>query len=162
MTTKLDTTAEDGLSRRQMLKAIAGAGMLLLLPILPGYAQAAGQWTTVGKAADFVKNQPARVALDGGGVLFVTRHSDTELSAMSAKCTHRGCEVGWDQPGAEFKCPCHGAVFAPDGKNVKGPRKNPAQPLDPLLAVPVRQTGDKVEVNLASIAPAALQPGADG
>lgn len=150
--------AEEGcLTRRQMLTA-AGTSLLLLLPMLPGYAQAAGQWTAAGKGSQFVKDQPTRVALAGGAVLFITRHSDTDLSATSAKCTHRGCEVGWDTATTEFHCPCHGAVFAPDGKNVKGPRRDPSETLAPLLSVPVRQKGDQVEVNLASIAPAALQP----
>ncbi|MDB9348932.1 FAD-dependent oxidoreductase [Nodularia spumigena] len=41
-------------------------------------------------------------------------------AAISLTCTHQGCSV---KPGADgnFHCPCHGAVFAADGKVVKGP-----------------------------------------
>ena len=146
------------LTRREVLRA-AGTGLLLLLPMLPADAQPAGQWTAVGKAKDFAPDRPTRVALAGGGVLYVTRHGAKALTATSAKCTHRGCEVGWNAAAKQFQCPCHGAAFAADGANVQGTRREPGEKLPPLPAVPVRQTGDRVEVNLASTPPGAVTPG---
>ena len=156
--TRTPAADETRLTRREMLRA-AGTGLLLLLPMLPAYAQPAGQWTAVGKATDFAKDRPTRVALAGGGVVYVTRHGAKALTATSAKCTHRGCEVGWNAAAKQFLCPCHGAIFAADGRNVQGTRREPGEKLPPLPTVPVRQTGDHVEVNLASIPPGAVTPG---
>ncbi|HYW18592.1 MAG TPA: FAD-dependent oxidoreductase [Nodularia sp. (in: cyanobacteria)] len=45
--------------------------------------------------------------------------ADSKL-AVSLSCTHQGCTVKQAADG-NFHCPCHGAVFAADGKVVKGP-----------------------------------------
>jgi Rieske Fe-S protein len=64
--------------------------------------------------------------------------------ALSAQCTHLGCRVSWEAARKEYVCPCHGGVYARDGRVVSGP------PPAPLVRVPVRvnpQTADlEVEV----------------
>ncbi len=152
----LDASVDAG--RRQILKSVAGAGLLLLLPMLPAYAEAAGQWTSVGPASQFALNVPTRVALKGGGVLFVTRQSPKALVAVSAKCTHRGCEIGWTAPDKQFECPCHGAAFTSDGKNVKGTRRTPDSLLPNLPSVPAREFKGQVQVNLSNLQPEVLEP----
>jgi thiosulfate dehydrogenase (quinone) large subunit len=37
------------------------------------------------------------------------RHSDGTLTAMSAICTHAGCQVGYQS--GQIVCPCHGATY---------------------------------------------------
>ena len=158
-TVSLDT---GGVTRREALaSAVRGAaGLFLLLPMWSARAQAApAQWVVAGKAAQFIKGQPQRVALAGGAVLYVTRLTPTTLSAVSAKCTHKGCEVAWDGAGSQLACPCHGAAFAASGKNLHGTRRNPAETLPALASVPAAQKKDQVLVNLAGIAPDLLQPG---
>lgn len=43
------------------------------------------------------------------------------IVAMSGECTHLGCPVHFEEKDGKFKCPCHGGVFAPDGKVLDGP-----------------------------------------
>ena len=60
----------------------------------------------------------------GGSPDIVVRHSGGGLTAMSAICTHAGCEVQY-QNGALF-CPCHGSVFnASTGAVEQGPASTP-------------------------------------
>ncbi|MBD2775673.1 FAD-dependent oxidoreductase [Iningainema tapete] len=40
--------------------------------------------------------------------------------AISLSCTHQGCTVKMAEDG-KFHCPCHGSVFASDGKVLTGP-----------------------------------------
>src|SRR5579875_3816409 len=80
------------LTRREWLKTAAGAGIVALLPMLPALTESAlaaeASWTTIGPAKQFVKGQPQRITVAGGGVLYVTRLTQTQLLAVSAKCTH--------------------------------------------------------------------------
>ncbi|HKH74067.1 MAG TPA: ubiquinol-cytochrome c reductase iron-sulfur subunit, partial [Vicinamibacterales bacterium] len=43
------------------------------------------------------------------------------VHALSATCTHLGCQVRWDAGSTKFRCPCHGGVFDLQGAVVEGP-----------------------------------------
>lgn len=179
--TRTDDTvkAEEGaLTRRQVLTvavktaAGAGAGLLLLLPMVreAAHANAAhpaapikpadtSTWTSLGKADQFVLNQPKRTELPNGDVLYVTRLTASTLAVVSAKCTHRGCEVGYNKDADQFVCPCHGAVFATGGKNIHGTRRSPDEALPALPSVPNVQKKGLVLADLKAVPAPALIPG---
>jgi glycine/D-amino acid oxidase-like deaminating enzyme/nitrite reductase/ring-hydroxylating ferredoxin subunit len=65
-----------------------------------------------GEGAVFKKN---------GQPVAVHRDADGRLHAVSAKCTHLGCEVAWNNGEATWDCTCHGSIFAADGTVLHGP-----------------------------------------
>ncbi len=64
---------------------------------------------------------------DGAADLAI-RGADGAVTALSAICTHAGCQVSY-QPGAsggQLVCPCHGSVFdATSGAVIQGPAATP-------------------------------------
>jgi Rieske Fe-S protein len=44
-----------------------------------------------------------------------------QLRTYSAKCTHMGCTVIWNNSEKSFDCPCHGSRFSPSGNVINGP-----------------------------------------
>ena len=59
--------------------------------------------------------QPRAVQRDVSGV----------LHALSARCTHMGCLVAYNEAEQTWECPCHGSRFAPDGTVLQGPATEP-------------------------------------
>ena len=76
--------------------------------------------------------------------ILVIRARDGGLYAVSSKCTHMGCDVGYDKNVGRIVCPCHRSEFALDGGNVKGPAKRPLRRYDVTL------DGDRVVIDLSS------------
>ena len=62
-------------------------------------------------------------------------HAESGFSALSLVCTHLGCTVEEKDDG--FACPCHGSLYAKDGRLLRGPA---VQRL-PILRIEV--TGDE-------------------
>jgi Rieske Fe-S protein len=141
-----DSDARTGISRRTLVATALSAGIVASLPLVQGCSHS--DWTDVGKTDLFPIGLPQRVVLADGTVIFVTRTSDTDASAVTAKCTHRGCEVAWHSDAKQLICPCHGAAFAADGKNIHGTRGNPAEVLPPLTSVSARVQQDAVQVSV--------------
>lgn len=57
--------------------------------------------------------------LTGGQSFILVRSNESEFRALSAVCTHLGCEVRHNRFG--FRCPCHGSAFDYTGKAITGP-----------------------------------------
>src|SRR3990167_5873320 len=74
-----------------------------------------------GKPDDY---KAGSVSLIHGRGVFVVR-TEKGFYALSAKCTHLGCQPIWYEDQQVFKCPCHGARFDKEGINFAGPAPLP-------------------------------------
>ena len=77
---------------------------------------------------DDLTKDTGRVLRDQHVALY--RDPQGELHAISSICTHRGCDVGWNDEDKVWDCPCHGSRFAPDGAVLNGPALTPLPPTD--------------------------------
>ena len=96
------------------------------------------RWVRAGAVTDLTANQPVPRVLsfptqDGWyreqarRTVFVVWDGKSGVHALSATCTHLGCQVQWTAVDRRFRCPCHGGVFDADGRVLAGP---PPRPLD--------------------------------
>ena len=56
------------------------------------------------------------------------RDESGRLHTVSARCTHLGCIVAFNDAETSWDCPCHGSRFAPDGSVIHGPAVRPLPP----------------------------------
>ena len=59
------------------------------------------------------------------------------IHALSAACTHMGCQVAWRAASADFLCPCHGARYGTEGNVRSGIARHPL----PRLRLKVDERG---------------------
>jgi glycine/D-amino acid oxidase-like deaminating enzyme/nitrite reductase/ring-hydroxylating ferredoxin subunit len=65
---------------------------------------------------------------DGLGQKAVHRDDAGVLHAVSARCTHLGCIIGWNGGEGTWDCPCHGSRFEATGAVIAGPATRPLEP----------------------------------
>lgn len=63
----------------------------------------------------------------GGQQCAVYRDEGGAVHALSARCTHLGCIVHFNDAERAWECPCHGSRFAVDGSVVQGPANRPLE-----------------------------------
>ncbi|NGO75537.1 FAD-dependent oxidoreductase [Streptomyces sp. YC504] len=83
----------------------------------------------VDSVAEIAPGTGAVVRLDGSRCA-VYRDASGSAHAVSARCTHLGCLVAFNQAETAWECPCHGSRFAPDGSVLQGPATRPLAPRD--------------------------------
>ncbi len=140
-----------GLSRRNFFRyalalvgGLIGAG--LGIPVV-GYFTAPARaephqesWQILGAIDEFPLGAPQTVQFkhrikDGWETkevdrgVWVVRTGEKDFTVYNPKCTHLGCIVGWHSQHQTFYSPCHGGVFALDGRVLDGP---PPRSLDTL------------------------------
>ncbi|MDX6652680.1 MAG: hypothetical protein QOJ38_1461 [Solirubrobacterales bacterium] len=70
---------------------------------------------------DEVAPGSGRVIGRGRRQLAVYRDEAGAAIALSARCTHLGCIVAWNDAEHTWDCPCHGSRFDVEGRVVNGP-----------------------------------------
>ncbi|HEX8627027.1 MAG TPA: FAD-dependent oxidoreductase [Catenuloplanes sp.] len=82
-------------------------------------------------------DSPADIAPGSGAVVRVAgqrcavyRDAAGDLHVVSARCTHLGCIVHFNDAETAWECPCHGSRFAIDGTVLQGPANRPLERRD--------------------------------
>jgi Rieske Fe-S protein len=99
------------------------------------------RWSRAGTTADLKPDEPVARVLSVSRVdgwyrararetVFLVWDGEKTIRAMSATCTHLGCQVRWEAKDKKFRCPCHGGVYAADGTVLEGPPPRPLQTID--------------------------------
>lgn len=77
----------------------------------------------IGKPADYLMDTVDSRWLKEHRIYIVRKMKG--IYAISASCTHLGCNVTWFDFEGKFKCPCHGSFFTLDGDVIGGPAPEP-------------------------------------
>ena len=114
--------------------ALIGGGLSVILGAFAARpsTRGEGRWIRAGALSDLSPNEPVPRVLsiprqDGWyrerarETVFLVWDGHKGVHALSATCTHLGCQVRWDAASTKFRCPCHGGVFDRDGNVVEGP-----------------------------------------
>lgn len=134
------------LSRRRLLETgvWASTGMIGLTLAAAGgrfvvgdaFEPAQGQWTAVGKVADFPAGQVHTITyrkrtkdawrrVERPGLLYLFSEDGVEYRSLDATCSHLGCNVHWKEAANHFYCSCHDAYFSREGAVISGPPPAP-------------------------------------
>jgi Rieske Fe-S protein len=72
---------------------------------------------------------PGEAGIFRAGVKRVAAYRDETGVAhvVSARCTHLGCTVAWNDAERTWDCPCHGSRFDIDGAVREGPAVEPLE-----------------------------------
>src|SRR5262245_29968026 len=115
--------------------AVVGGALSALLGVFalrPASAASRDRWVRAGALSDLKPNVPVPRVLTVSRVdgwyrerarqtVFLVWDGDKQVRALSATCSHLGCQVHWDTQASRFRCPCHGGVYDASGKVVSGP-----------------------------------------
>ncbi len=124
--------------------ALLGGSLTALLGAFaarPPRASAQDRWIRAGTTAGLTPGVPAPRVLSVPRVdgwyreraretVFLVWDGEHAVRAISATCTHLGCQVRWTADEKTFRCPCHGGVFDASGQVLEGPPPRPLTTID--------------------------------
>ena len=84
-------------------------------------ARFVGDRITKREAAADLRPDEGRVVRAGSRQIAAYRDEDGDLHEVSARCTHMGCIVAFNDAERTWDCPCHGSRFSVDGRVLQGP-----------------------------------------
>ncbi|MCB1216353.1 Rieske (2Fe-2S) protein [bacterium] len=153
--------AAEGLSRREMISRLLGAGCTACLGALATSCPGGSDWGKPEKhaasgmadqlefAVSDVPLNSARPVVVGGAMAFLVHYEmggAEHWIALENKCTHKKSALNFDETEHIFKCPLHDSEFAMDGsvRERPGPKFWPAK--RGLFSWPVEVDGDRVRI----------------
>jgi menaquinol-cytochrome c reductase iron-sulfur subunit len=137
-------------TRRGFLKQMTGlmsalVTLTLAIPLVgtiigPSFREKRSKWAKVGDISSLGLDQPLNLEFPFRTEdaylretvihnVWVIKHSSSKITIYSPICPHLGCHYSWHPTQREFICPCHGSVFAIDGKVLGGPAPRPLDTL---------------------------------
>ncbi|MEK7388339.1 MAG: Rieske (2Fe-2S) protein [Elusimicrobiota bacterium] len=154
-----EKTAPSRLGRRDFL-ARASAGLAGLIAaalsatglgyfVSPAFQRREETWVDLRHTGEFKPGSPALVEFtqrkrdawvtsQRRSSVWIVTPDGKNFKAFDPRCTHLGCPYRWDAAASRFACPCHTAMFGPDGAVLSGP---PPRPLDQYA---VKIDGDRL------------------
>ncbi|MGW0549642.1 FAD-dependent oxidoreductase [Streptomyces altiplanensis] len=87
-----------------------------------------------GGPASAIAPGEGAVVRSGARQLAVHRDDAGELHALSARCTHLGCIVRFNDAERAWECPCHGSRFGIGGEVLQGPAVRPLEKVEDFEA----------------------------
>src|SRR5437764_12236236 len=118
------------------LIALALAIPTALYLLVPPRPRKQSRWIDAGDVSQLTPGSPVEMnfqesRLDGWKLVtekktaWVVKEADNKIVAFGPQCTHLGCAYHWEASSNKFMCPCHGSLFALDGKVLDGPAMRP-------------------------------------
>jgi Rieske Fe-S protein len=116
-------------NRRNFIKKLAiSGGMILASPLLKfcGDSQDNNGTEDTGTDTDYEPTlydipEDGKTLEYAGDNLIITREGK-KVYALSLVCTHQQCIVNFFSSEDRFICPCHAAMYNPDGSKIQGPQ----------------------------------------
>jgi menaquinol-cytochrome c reductase iron-sulfur subunit len=145
-----DQLTHTAVTRRNFLKWATGAlalvgGIVLGIPLVdafvgPALSAKQRHFARVANLSSLKADQPTDLTFGDKNEdaylretvlrsVWAVKHTDSDVTVYSPICPHLGCGYNWNAQDQHFECPCHGSVFAPDGKVLAGPAPRPLDTL---------------------------------
>jgi Rieske Fe-S protein len=122
--------------------SLGGLSLLTLLGLFPELINQKKTFKKVilGKASKLFSAGKSIVRKVNDETVIILQKETGGIEAFSAKCTHAGCMVEWNDTQDTFLCKCHGGVFNEKGEPIAGPPKKPLN----RIQVDIRKSSDEI------------------